>query len=103
VRFQLDYGTKISKNAVLLVNLPQQVPDGSLLYTITQPLSEDSSFSEFQGSSLPTDYLEVIEPHPSSSIFMLEFRVFFEVSGSFFVQIAYKDDENRGSRKHTKP
>lgn len=85
MRFQLDYGTKISKKALLLVNLPRQLQDGSLLYTITQPLSEESNFSEFKGSSLPTDYLEVIEPHPSSSTYMLEFRVFFEVSGSFFV------------------
>ena len=67
---------KFQKNAVFLVNLPQQVPDGYLLYKITQSLSKDSSFSEFQGYSLPTDYLEVIEPHLFLSIFILEFRVF---------------------------
>lgn len=38
VRFHLDYGTKVSRGARLVVNKPKKLPNGELSYTITQPL-----------------------------------------------------------------
>jgi hypothetical protein len=35
VRFQLEYGTKLSRGARLLVNKPLRLPTGALEYTIT--------------------------------------------------------------------
>jgi hypothetical protein len=35
VRFQLDYGSEVSKGARLVVNKPKKLPNGSVEYTIT--------------------------------------------------------------------
>lgn len=92
VRFQVDSGTPISKEAVLLVNKPKRFKDGGIEYTITQPFKDNEDFSEeFGGSKLDTDYMEKVDAHPDSSQYLLEFRVIFKESGSFFVQIAYQD------------
>ena len=90
VRFQVDSGTPISKEAVLLVNKPKRTKGGEIEYTITQPFKDNEDFSEeFNGSKLDTDYMEKVDAHPESSQYLLEFRVIFKESGSFFVQIAY--------------
>jgi hypothetical protein len=96
VRFQLDYGTKISKEAKLLVNKPKKQADGGAEYTMTQPLTRegDDGMEEFQGSALDLQHLEMVEPHLGSSQYMMEFRMLFDESGSFFVQVAYKDDHD---------
>jgi hypothetical protein len=92
VRFQVDSGTPISREAVLLVNKPKLLKGGAIEYTITQPFKDDEDFSdEFNGSKLDTDYMEKVDAHPESSQYLLEFRVIFKESGSFFVQIAYQD------------
>ena len=92
VRFQIDSGTPISKEAVLLVNKPKHLKSGEIEYTITQPFKDDEDFAEeFAGSKLDTDYMEKVDAHPESSQYLLEYRVIFKESGSFFIQIAYQD------------
>lgn len=97
VRFHLDYGTKVSRGARLVVNKPKKLPNGELSYTITQPLvaGEATKTDQWKGSELDERYLEVIDAHPASSEYMFEFRVLFDVSGSFFVQIVYEDDKGQ--------
>jgi hypothetical protein len=109
VRFQIDLGTAISRNAKLLVNKPKKLASGELEYTITQPLknrvaSEEEEGSEraaYIGSDLDQDYLEMVEPHRASSVYLLEFRVHFKESGSFFVQVAYDDELDSSLTKYT--
>ena len=52
VRFHLDYGTKISKGARLVVNKPKRLPNGEIEYTITQPLKVQQIAEEWKGSDL---------------------------------------------------
>lgn len=52
VRFTIDAGIKISKNAKLLINKPQvNTKTGTTEYTITQPMTidDDQSFT-YEGS-----------------------------------------------------
>lgn len=95
VRFALDYGTPISKGARLVVNKPKQLPSGEVEYTITQPLSTTKvdTKEDWKGSDLDKSYLEAVDAYPQSSEYMMEFRIFFEVSGSFFIQIIYEDQQ----------
>ena len=82
----MDIGTKISRNAKLLVNKPKKLVSGDVEYTITQPLSnEEQDEPAFAGSELDQDYLEMVEPHAAASEYLLEFRVQFNESGSFFI------------------
>jgi hypothetical protein len=78
----------------LLVNKPKKLAGGEIEYTMTQPLLNEEPLDEvkFNGSELDTEYLEMVEPHPTPSQYQLEYRVLFEHSGSFFVQIAYEDE-----------
>ena len=105
IRFQLDYGTKISRGARLLVNKPKKFTDGSVEYTMTQPLENadpgKEAPAEFAGSALNTEYLEMVDPHPTSSKYMMEFRLTFTESGSFFIQISYEDELNRDQELFT--
>lgn len=104
VRFQLDYGTKISRGARLLVSKPKRSPDGELEYTITQPLSnEEDAEDAWAGSALDSQYLEVVDADPGASSYVLEFRVLFDASGSFFVQIVYEDERPGGGVLYSPP
>ena len=86
VRFHLDYGTKVSRGARLVVNKPKRLANGEVSYTITQPLVTGvAQTDDWKGSELDDRYLEVVDAHPASSEYMFEFRVFFDVSGSFFI------------------
>ena len=94
VKFEMDYGTPISRNPKLLVNKPLRDKDGNLSYTITQPKSSksESNMAKYNNHSiLDTEYLETYLPCEKSSFYKIEFEVVFEESGSFFVQIEYED------------
>lgn len=71
----------------MLVNKPKKVAGGQVEYTMSQPLLNEVPLDDvvFEGSDLDTDYLEVVDPHPTPSQYQLEYRVLFEHSGSFFV------------------
>lgn len=60
MRFQLDCGIKISRDAKLLINKPKKKADGSVEYTMTQPIlnEEPLDHKDFAGSALDTEYLE---------------------------------------------
>ena len=110
VRFQLDYGTPISLEAKLLVNKPKRLVNGEVEYTIASPMNDEGSFElEFakkdhmEGSLLDNEHLEVIDPYPTGSQFIHEFRVYFGESGSFFIQVAYEDQVGNEIEKYTKP
>lgn len=104
VRFHLDCGTGVSRGARLLVNKPKPQPNGGWEYTITQPLTnEEVDEDVWAGSELDSQYLEVVDADPEASQYYLEFRVLFDVSGSFFVQIVYEDESNSGGVTYTKP
>ena len=106
VRFQVDRGTKISRQARLLINKPKRYASGQVEYTITQPLENDDDQLDAQileGSELDADYLEMVEPDPEASEYLLEYRVHFGESGSFFVQIAYVDEIDASITRYTPP
>ena len=81
-----------------MVNKPKKLANGEVEYTITQPLTDQSDKQhDWSGSDLDTKYLEAVEAHPTSSEYMLEFRVNFDISGSFFVQIVYQNDSGQAT------
>ena len=61
----------------------------------------DSDRAAYIGSDLDQDYLEMVEPHGASSVYLLEFRVYFKESGSFFVQVAHDDELDSSLTKYT--
>ena len=70
----------------MLINKPKKTAQGDIEFTITQPLENEEPLEHpFPGSQLDTDYLEAVEPHPDGSVYVLEYRVHFPESGSFFV------------------
>jgi hypothetical protein len=54
---------------MLLINKPKQLAKGEVEYTMTQPLLNEETLDEakFSGSELDTEYLEMVEPHPTPS------------------------------------
>jgi hypothetical protein len=77
--------------------------DGSFQYTMTQPVlnEEPLDHQNFDGSDLDTQYLEQVDPYPTPSQYQVEFRVLFEHSGSFFVQLAYEDEIDPETERYT--
>ena len=61
----------------------------------------DSDRAAYIGSDLDQDYLEMVEPHGASSVYLLEFRVHFKESGSFFIQVAHDDELDSSLTKYT--
>ena len=45
----------------------------------------------------------MVEPDPEASEYLLEYRVHFGESGSFFVQIAYADEIDASITRYTPP
>lgn len=70
---------------------------------MTQPIlnEEPLDHKSFEGSALDTQYLEQVDPYPTPSQYQLEFRVLFEYSGSFFVQLAYQDEVDPEVERYT--
>ena len=53
----------------MLVNKPKKVAGGQVEYTMSQPLLNEVPLDDvkFEGSDLDTEYLEVVDPHPTPS------------------------------------
>lgn len=49
------------------------------------PYPNSPSTNKFSGSALDTEYLETVEPSKEVSDYVMEFRVKFSESGSFFI------------------
>lgn len=86
----------------MIVNKPKKLKSGEMQYTITQPLSSDGKIDDkWKGSDLDSQYLEVVDAFAEASEYQLEFRVYFQISGSFFIQIQFEDAS--GNVAYTSP